>query len=365
MESGLKDLIDISRFYGVNKEYVIAGGGNTSFKNKDKLWIKASGVALAGINENGFVCLSREKLKIISAKTYSNHSAVREDQVKNDLFNAIIEKTDKRPSVETSLHELVNYAFVAHTHPTLVNAVTCSKQARKYAFELFGNDMLYVPYTDPGYVLFKKVSDELAGFRNAKGFDPKIILLENHGIIVSADNVTEIKETYGEIEADILNRVNHNLPAPEIKTENLSFNFFSGINLIIKSAKSLLIDEFVKDKAAFADIETAFTPDHIVYCKSRYLFVDDEEELKREKLEGFEGKYGFYPKIIGVKGKGLIIADDSESSINIILELITNMMKISFYARSFGGSKPMTDKQIAFIENWEAENYRKQIATKK
>jgi len=142
-------------------------------------------------------------------------------------------------------------------------------------------------------------------------------------------------------------------------------NFFSGINLIIKSAKSLLIDEFVKDKAAFADIETAFTPDHIVYCKSRYLFVEDEQELKREKLEDFEGKYGFYPKIIGVKGKGLIIADDSESSINIILELITNMMKISFYARSFGGSKPMTDKQIAFIENWEAENYRKQIATKK
>jgi hypothetical protein len=40
------------------------------------------------------------------------------------------------------------------------------------------------------------------------------------------------------------------------------------------------------------------------------------------------------------------------------------MMKISFYARSFGGSKPLDDKQIAFIENWEAENYRRQMIKK-
>ena len=38
----LKDLIGISRYYGSNHDYVIAGGGNTSFKNKENLWIKAT-----------------------------------------------------------------------------------------------------------------------------------------------------------------------------------------------------------------------------------------------------------------------------------------------------------------------------------
>ena len=130
MEENIQDLFEISRFYGTNSEYVIAGGGNTSFKNKDNLWIKASGVSLADIQKEGFVCLSREKLKIISEKSYSNNSVEREEEVKKDLYNAIIDNDGKRPSVETSLHELVDYQFVVHTHPTLVNSIMCSKNAK-------------------------------------------------------------------------------------------------------------------------------------------------------------------------------------------------------------------------------------------
>ena len=39
MKPEIKDLIDISRYYGQQKEFVIAGGGNTSYKNDEKLWI--------------------------------------------------------------------------------------------------------------------------------------------------------------------------------------------------------------------------------------------------------------------------------------------------------------------------------------
>jgi len=63
-----------------------------------------------------------------------------------------------------------------------VNSLLCSKKARILSGELFGDDILFIKYTDPGYTLFKKVSDELVRFRKLKGFDPKIILLEivNH-----------------------------------------------------------------------------------------------------------------------------------------------------------------------------------------
>ena len=77
-DKGLKELVDISGFYGSRPDYVIAGGGNTSYKNEDKLWIKASGTSLATIDEKGFVCMSRSRLGDIAEKKYSN-----------DAFNSV------------------------------------------------------------------------------------------------------------------------------------------------------------------------------------------------------------------------------------------------------------------------------------
>ena len=74
MKPEIKDLIEISKFYGYNKDYVIAGGGNTSFKDDETIWIKASGHPLADMTEEGLVALNREKLHIISTNQYSLRS---------------------------------------------------------------------------------------------------------------------------------------------------------------------------------------------------------------------------------------------------------------------------------------------------
>ncbi|MFQ9502884.1 MAG: class II aldolase/adducin family protein [Alistipes indistinctus] len=78
----IKQLIRISQFYGSDSRYVIAGGGNTSYKNADKLWVKASGHALATITEEGFAVLDRNKLNVISQKQYPADTAAREEEVK-------------------------------------------------------------------------------------------------------------------------------------------------------------------------------------------------------------------------------------------------------------------------------------------
>ena len=75
MKPEIKELIEISKFYGNNKDYVIAGGGNTSFKDDDTIWIKASGQPLAELEEEGLVALSREKLQAISTANYSEDPA--------------------------------------------------------------------------------------------------------------------------------------------------------------------------------------------------------------------------------------------------------------------------------------------------
>ena len=45
----IQELIEILQFYGQNSDYVIAGGGNTSFKTADRLWVKASGTTYEGL----------------------------------------------------------------------------------------------------------------------------------------------------------------------------------------------------------------------------------------------------------------------------------------------------------------------------
>lgn len=51
-QKGLGQLVEISRLYGGNPGWVIAGGGNTSFKTADRLWVKASGHALGSITRS-------------------------------------------------------------------------------------------------------------------------------------------------------------------------------------------------------------------------------------------------------------------------------------------------------------------------
>ena len=195
--SEIEKLIEVSRKYGGDSRYVIAGGGNTSFKTADRLWVKASGHALATITEDGFAVLDRALLNPMGEKKYSDDTTLREEQVKNDLAAACLTK-DRRPSVETSMHNCLEAAFVVHLHPTLVNGLMCSKDAAETCAKLFP-DALYIPYTDPGYTLFKKVYDKIKEYRKGHGSDPKVIFLQNHGIFVGADTTKEIEDIYASV----------------------------------------------------------------------------------------------------------------------------------------------------------------------
>jgi len=367
MNPSLNDLIEISQQYGKNPLYVIAGGGNTSFKDEEKLWIKASGTSLAVIEENGFVCLSRAKLKTIAEKSYSTDSSKREEEVKNDLHAAILYPVDKRPSVETSMHEVVDYDYVVHTHPTLVNALMCSVNAKEKCAELFP-DALYIEYTDPGYVLFKKVYDRINNYKAEKGKSPQVIFLENHGIFVAANNIDEVNAIYNQVNDVLLAQIAEELPfSNALEVLDFDLNNIKSVvdptnQMVAKFFTSDLIQYFVNDEQTFQKVAAAYTPDNIVYAKAYYPLIQSEENAGQ--LKEFIAKKGYAPKVIAIKGKGIVIVEESEKSVATVLEVYTDMLKIGFYAASFGGPKSMTAEQIAFIDNWEVENYRRKMAKK-
>ncbi|MDH6313191.1 rhamnose utilization protein RhaD (predicted bifunctional aldolase and dehydrogenase)/NAD(P)-dependent dehydrogenase (short-subunit alcohol dehydrogenase family) [Parabacteroides sp. PFB2-10] len=366
----IEQLIEISRFYGGKKEYVIAGGGNTSYKTADKLWVKASGSSLATITEEGFAVLDRARLQLISEKQYSADTAEREEQVKNDLAAACITK-DRRPSVETSMHNAISAPFVVHLHPTLVNALMCSQNCEEISRQLFGDKALYIPYTDPGYVLFKKVDDGIKAFKAAHGTEPAIILLQNHGIFVGAETIEEIKEQYDYVLATINSRIVEMLPEEEKPVCPCVKEIVPAIRMMLsgeglktlKVTNSSVLEYFLSSAEKAEAISRPFTPDIIVYCKSNYIYSEttDLDQIEQQ-IKDYVARFGYTPKVILIKGIGMIAVGDNAAGAAIITEVFNDAMQIAWFAASFGGEHPMTQEQIDFIDNWEVENYRRKVS---
>ena len=370
----IQQLIKISQFYGNDTRFVIAGGGNTSYKNAEKIWVKASGSSLATITEDGFAILDRAKLNPMSEKTYGANSAEREEQVKNDLAAATITK-GRRPSVETSMHNAIGYAFVVHLHPTLVNGLMCAQNAESELKRLFGEKILYVEYTDPGYVLFKKVDDKIKEYRAKFNEEPNVIWLQNHGIFVAANTTEEIKKIYDNIFSTLEKAIKKTIPQGDRETCRCTEEVLPAIRMMVsaqggktlKVRKNELIKYFYDSPENQAAIAKPFTPDAIVYCKSNYLFFNNNvpEQIiadAKKSIPDFVNKFGYSPKVLLIKGIGLVAVGDNAKQCDIILNVFEDAMKTAYLSQSFGGAHPMTQAQIDFIDNWEVENYRRSVA---
>jgi NAD(P)-dependent dehydrogenase (short-subunit alcohol dehydrogenase family)/rhamnose utilization protein RhaD (predicted bifunctional aldolase and dehydrogenase) len=377
MKPEIKDLIEISKFYGVKKEFVIAGGGNTSYKDENTIWIKASGQPLAELTEEGLVSLNREKLHVISTNNYSEDPAAREEQVKQDMFLSILDPgKNKRPSVETSLHELIQYKFIVHLHPTLINGILCSRNAKNLIHKLFGENVLFVPYTDPGYILFKKLESEIVDYRDKFGSDPRIIFLENHGSFVGANTTDEVKNIYN----DIIGKIEEQVP-PISEITPLPYN--PSLNKVLPALRLLLsedqpgvirfrhnslIAKFYANQQEFHKISLPLTPDIIVYCKTRYLFIEQSSTPEkildsfRYQLPHFISEYGYSPKVFIIKDMGVFAIAESCASAEACLDVYEDLIKISYYASLCGGIKFLSPEQVAFIDQWEVENYRRKVS---
>lgn len=363
----IEDLIAISRKYGADPRFVIAGGGNTSYKDAERLWVKASGHALATIDEDGFAVLDRKLLNPMARRHYSADTAVREEQVKNDLYVAC-QTRDRRPSVETSLHNCMSFKFVVHLHPTLVNGMMCSQFAKAECADMFP-DALYIEYTDPGYTLFKKVFNRIKAYKEECGAEPQVIFLQNHGIFVGADTTAEIESIYDGIMSRLEARVEA-LPQGDAAICDCVSEFVPAVRTILSRNGRGLKTVKVSNNALIGwamdnwdAVKLPFNPDSIVYCKSEYMKLENADAAAAEKaIERYIARRGHTPKVILVPGIGLLAAGDNAAGAQTVTDVFSDAIKIAWYAQSFGGEHPMTRRQIGFIDNWEVENYRRKVS---
>lgn len=109
----------------------------------------------------------------------------------------------RRPSIEAPLHavalEVCGATWVAHTHPTSVNGVLCSARPEALAVgPLFPDQVVVcgaaycqVPYVDPGPALGHVTQQAVQDHRKAHGEWPRVLLLENHGLVALGSSAAE------------------------------------------------------------------------------------------------------------------------------------------------------------------------------
>ncbi|MDR2630867.1 MAG: class II aldolase/adducin family protein [Spirochaetaceae bacterium] len=374
----LQELITLSRYYGANPDYVVAGGGNTSLKDGSTLFIKGSGAALSDITADGFVRMDRGKLALIWEKTYPQNAEDREAAVLADMMAAKMPgEEQKRPSVETLLHDMLPFTLVVHTHPALVNGLTCSAGGEDEARNLFGEKALWIPETNPGYTLSWAVKKAMDAHTRRSGAPATIILLQNHGVFVGADTAGGIRDLYRYImdtlgskitrQPDFSGKTPQYGPSAEAAAILGDPEGTGSIRQKVVFERNREIAALVEDITAFYPVSSAFTPDHIVYSGSSPLFIDlggkgDMAYLIREAWKGQVEKTGRPPKIVALRGIGVFGIGPSEKAARLALELFTDTIKVAVYAQAFGGPRFMAAEKQDFINNWEVERYRSGIS---
>jgi rhamnose utilization protein RhaD (predicted bifunctional aldolase and dehydrogenase) len=374
-----KALIELSHKYGRNPDYIIAGGGNTSYKDKNMMFIKGSGVALAEIDVDGFVALYRSKIDDMLAQSYSSEPDVREKQVKDRLMLCRVDQDHGgRPSVESPFHHLLNYAYVVHTHPYLVNAFLSGLNSRILYPELFRNNFpyqtLYMEYCDPGYTLAKVIEKGLLDFRKNHSTDPQIIFLENHGVIVGANTPEEIDKIYTEIFTVLQARITtkfsiESLPNPKeieltLKKVQEIYEQANVPHAGQEIRNHTLIQFFAKDQSNFKEIHKPFNPDTVVYCKDAPLFLPLDCSIS-QTFKDYQSLWGYLPKILILQQRCLIAIAENQTSARTAADMFEDALKVGYYTHFFGGPRGMSMRDIRFIDSWEVEQYRRYIAQKK
>jgi rhamnose utilization protein RhaD (predicted bifunctional aldolase and dehydrogenase) len=133
-------------------------------------------------------------------------------------------------------------------------------------------------------------------------------------------------------------------------------------SVVVVRAKELTA--LVRDKASFAPVSSAFTPDHIVYAGSDPLFTEANNEASlKDAWKNHADKTGRAPRIIAVQGLGVFFFFSTEKAALLAVDLFVDSVKVAVYAGSFGGPLAMPQEHIDFINNWEVERYRSSVST--
>lgn len=412
---GVDRLVYRSNRLGDDLTLTNTGGGNTSSKlpetdpltgeQVEVLWLKGSGGDLRTAKRDGFASLYLDKVRDMRA-IYENApengpKTPIEDSMYPMYSHCVYNLNPRACSIDTPLHTLVPFKHVDHLHPNAVIAIAASVNQERLTKEIYGENVIYIPWQRPGFDIGLKIEQLIKENPNAKG-----ILLGHHGMS-SWDN--DDKTCY-ETALDIIDRAaqyieSHDrgadtfggpkhLPLDEgtrqrLQTEIIPF-IRGQVSVYRRFVGTVQDDEkmlrFVNsvDGPRLAALGTS-CPDHFLRTKIKPLFVDwdpatgDIEQLKTAISEGlvqYRTDYEAYyesckrpdspamrdpnPTVVLIPGLGMIAWGKNKSESRVTGEFYNCAIEVMRGAEAIDEYEAM-DRQEAFdIEYWPLEEAKLQ-----
>ena len=372
----LSQLLEVSHAVGGRPEIVQGGGGNTSVKSPDArtMAVKASGTSLADMSESAgwaeldlAVLLGVFEIEGLAGRGASD----RERRVLKHQDYAVLGGPGGRPSVESALHALLG-RVVLHTHPVAINALTCGPGEAALADLVRAGEAppLWVPYTDPGYTLAAAVRDAIATYQAEHAAPPQVLLLENHGIFVSAESAKgciDLHEEWHRRCAAYFDETASPLsPMPEPDPADVS-RTMARIRRAVHDADGgpvaarLSTDPELAHAASDPSVRDvlaagALSPDQIVYTGAHAAIADDLDDVPPTVVAA--RAEAAPPRVVLVRNVGAVLLSQDPGRLDVVETMAASAARTICLANGRGGARNLRPEAAEFIMDWEVEYYR-------
>src|SRR5216683_1651466 len=206
--SGLDRLVYRSNKLGEDLTLTNTGGGNTSSKLVDRdpltgqrtavLWVKGSGGDWRTAKRDGFASLYLDKVRAMKPPYLTNPQRGPKTTVEDEMYpmysHCVFNLNPRACSIDTPLHTFVAFKHVDHLHPNSVIAIAASVNQERLCKEIYGDDVIYVPWQRPGFDIGLMIESLINDNSQAKG-----ALLGHHGMSSWSDDVISKQKTAYEI----------------------------------------------------------------------------------------------------------------------------------------------------------------------
>jgi len=188
---GVDRLVYRSNKLGEDLTLTNTGGGNTSSKlmetdpltgdSVEVLWLKGSGGDLRTAKRDGFASLYLDKVRAMKARYLNSPDPGPKTPTEDAMYpmysHCVFNLNPRACSIDTPLHTFVPYKHVDHLHPNAVIAIAASVNQEKLTKEIYGDEVIYLPWQRPGFDIGLKIEQLIKDNPNARG-----ILLGHHGM---------------------------------------------------------------------------------------------------------------------------------------------------------------------------------------
>lgn len=346
-KENLADFIELSKYAGMREDLVQAGGGNSAYKPvPNRMLIKASGVQLADVEEGFGYAVVNPQIITEAFMQHADADGMTEGEAGRILREAVVEEEclpGVRPSIETFLHAAAG-SYSLHTHPITVNVLAARRGGMEELRELFPQ-ALFVPYATPGAALAR------AYFRHCRKpcKDARVVFLQNHGLLVSADTAKETMELTEDVVRRTADYLGMDMSGYYAVTK-LYHAVGQGAGIVWR-----VTDAHVKKAwdALGHVCGLAFCPDCVVFLGRRVYDAGDRWDAGR--YADFRKAYG-EPVVIGYRND-LYIRAQSVKKAAEIQSVLSFALQVA-QANTGRACSMLTRQEQDFLLGWEAEKYR-------